>query len=110
MDEIEKSLSAELEERQAALDAGQTQRSGESLVESIVKNEDGEETDVAKSAMLDKLEDKKKELVHFIITLSLHLHLHFIVIISFHFSVVILVESLFILLFTEEKVAQFFRV
>ncbi|GLU01673.1 hypothetical protein SLE2022_189700 [Rubroshorea leprosula] len=62
MYEIEKSLSAELEESQAALDAGQTQRSGESLVESTVKNEDGEETDVAKSAMLDKLEDKKNEL------------------------------------------------
>ncbi|XVF20513.1 hypothetical protein REPUB_Repub12eG0006900 [Reevesia pubescens] len=63
MDDIERSLRAELENAQTALDASHSRKSADFVVESTMSAED--ETDIEaskKSAILDKLEKKKKEL------------------------------------------------
>ncbi|KAA8530534.1 hypothetical protein F0562_005243 [Nyssa sinensis] len=62
MDSTEKNLKAELENVQAALAAGQSRKSGEFLIESKTTVEAQEDTEASKSACLDKLENKKKEL------------------------------------------------
>lgn len=61
MDEIEKNLRAELE---AALITSQLGRSSDSVVQPKMAVEDGPDTEASKSALLEKLENKKKELVH----------------------------------------------
>ncbi|KAB1211154.1 hypothetical protein CJ030_MR6G021656 [Morella rubra] len=59
MDEIEKNLRAELE---AALITSQLGRSSDSVVQPKMAVEDGPDTEASKSALLEKLENKKKEL------------------------------------------------
>ncbi|EOY04327.1 Uncharacterized protein TCM_019611 isoform 1 [Theobroma cacao] len=61
MDDIEKSLKAELENAQAALDVSHSGKSADSVVESTVGAENEASIEASKSAMLDKLEKKKKE-------------------------------------------------
>ncbi|XP_059670532.1 uncharacterized protein LOC132316052 [Cornus florida] len=62
MDLTEKDLKAELENAKAALDDCQAGKSGEFLCESKMTVESQEDTEASKSAILDKLENKKKEL------------------------------------------------
>ncbi|KAK9272457.1 hypothetical protein L1049_002830 [Liquidambar formosana] len=62
MDVIEQSLKAELKNVQIALDANQSGESGEPVVESRTTVEAQADTDSSKSEILDKLENKKKEL------------------------------------------------
>ncbi|KAM3760415.1 hypothetical protein ACB098_01G191700 [Castanea mollissima] len=62
MDETEKNLRAELESTQAAFVASQSGRSSDSAVESKVSDNTEPDTEVMKSAILEKLENKKKEL------------------------------------------------
>ncbi|GMY24455.1 hypothetical protein FCV25MIE_19697 [Fagus crenata] len=62
IDETEKNLRAEQEGTAAALVASQSGRSNESTVESKVAAEAEPDTEVLKSVILEKLENKKKEL------------------------------------------------
>ncbi|XP_031279347.1 unconventional myosin-XVIIIa [Pistacia vera] len=62
MDEIEKKLEVELESRQTALLASKQRRLIESAAESKKADETGEDTEVQKSSLTRKLEDKNKEL------------------------------------------------
>lgn len=61
MDETERSLMAELDDRQTELERSLSGRLGDSSVDDTVKNEVGE-SEAAKAAILDKLENKKREL------------------------------------------------
>ena len=64
MDDIEKSLRAELENARSALDASHSRKSADSVVESTMSAEDVADIEASRnSAILDKLEKKKKELV-----------------------------------------------
>lgn len=63
MDETEKNLRAELESTEAAFVASQSGRSSDSADESKVSVNAEPDTEVMKSATLEKLENKKKELV-----------------------------------------------
>lgn len=63
MDETEKNLRAEQESTQAAFVANQSGRSSDSAVESKVSVNAEPDTEGMKSAILGKLENKKKELV-----------------------------------------------
>lgn len=69
MDEIEKKLVAELESKQNTLLASNQRQLVESAEESKKADESGEDTEVQKSSFMEKLEDKKKELVSFIFNL-----------------------------------------
>ncbi|XWS30647.1 hypothetical protein CRYUN_Cryun23aG0003700 [Craigia yunnanensis] len=63
MNDIEKSLRAELENALTALDASHSRKSADSVVESTTSDEDVANIEASrKSAILDKLEKKKKEL------------------------------------------------
>lgn len=64
MEEIENNLRIELENVQIALDASQSDRKGKLVGESKTTDETGQDTEESKSAILDKLENKNKELVH----------------------------------------------
>lgn len=63
MDETEKNLRMELESSEAALVASQSDESSDSVVQSKMLAEGGVDAEVSRSALLDKLENKKKELV-----------------------------------------------
>ena len=65
MDETEKKLKAELDnmQLQASVDANQSWRS-DGWKEGSEMNSKAEDADASKSAIQDKLENKKKELVH----------------------------------------------
>lgn len=67
MDEIEKKLAAELESRQTASLASKPGRPVESAAESKKVDETGEDAEVQKSSVTKKLEEKKMELVSFLI-------------------------------------------
>ncbi|XP_022759346.1 uncharacterized protein LOC111305799 isoform X2 [Durio zibethinus] len=63
MDDIEKSLRAELETAQTVMDTSHSRKPADSVVESTTSAEDEADIEASKkSAMLDKLEKKKKEL------------------------------------------------
>ncbi|KAK8569239.1 hypothetical protein V6N13_107078 [Hibiscus sabdariffa] len=63
MDEIEKNLRAELENAETSLDASHSKKSTDAVVESTISAEDESNAEASKkSALLDKLEKKKKEL------------------------------------------------
>lgn len=67
MHDIEKSLRAEMENAQTALDSSHSRRSVDTVIESMESAEDVADIEASKkSALQDKLELKKKELVHFI--------------------------------------------
>ncbi|KAJ8751708.1 hypothetical protein K2173_025878 [Erythroxylum novogranatense] len=61
MNEIEKSLEEELENAERTLDTSQSSKPSE-LVVSVMNDEVGPDTEAAKSAILEKMEIKKKEL------------------------------------------------
>lgn len=75
MEEIENNLRIELENVQIALDAGQSDTKAELAGESKTTDETGQDTEESKSAILDKLENKKKELVHCTFLFDLEIHL-----------------------------------
>lgn len=62
MDENERKLRQELVNAETALNSSQSARSGDSVV-SETKVETGLDTQTTKSTLLEKLENKKKELV-----------------------------------------------
>ncbi|KAL5582003.1 hypothetical protein UlMin_014445 [Ulmus minor] len=62
MEETEKNLRAELENAQSVLEAGRSGRTEESVGESNMTVETGQGTEASKSAILNDLENKKKEL------------------------------------------------
>lgn len=62
MDENERKLRQELVNAETALNTSQSARSGDSVV-SETKVETGLDTQTTKSTLLEKLENKKKELV-----------------------------------------------
>ncbi|KAF5479297.1 hypothetical protein F2P56_000130 [Juglans regia] len=62
MDETERNLRMELESSEAALVASQSDESSDSVVQSKMVAEGGADAEVSRSAILDKLENKKKEL------------------------------------------------
>jgi hypothetical protein len=64
LDETTKNLRAELESREAALVASQSGRFSDSVVKSKLVVEGGPDSEESNSAILEKLENKKKELVH----------------------------------------------
>jgi hypothetical protein len=63
MDETEQALMEELENAETAMDAGQHGNSGESVNASETAVEAGSDAEAAKSDILEKLDNKKKELV-----------------------------------------------
>jgi hypothetical protein len=63
MDETEQALMEELENAETAMDAGQHGNSGESVNASETTVEAGSDAEAAKSDILEKLDNKKKELV-----------------------------------------------
>ena len=63
MDETEQTLMEELENAETALDARQSGKSSESVVASEMTAEAGPDAEAEKSAILEKLDNKKKELV-----------------------------------------------
>lgn len=63
MDETEKNLRMELEISEAGLVASQSDESSDSVVQSTMVVEGGAGTEESKSAILEKLENKKKEMV-----------------------------------------------
>lgn len=63
MDETEKNLRMELERSEAGLVASQSDDSSDSVVQSKMVAEGGADAEVSRSAILEKLENKKKELV-----------------------------------------------
>lgn len=65
MEETEKNLKVELGNVQTATDAGQSDRRDELAGESKTTNETEQDTEESNSAILEKLENKKNELVHF---------------------------------------------
>ncbi|KAL5808247.1 hypothetical protein ACOSQ3_028938 [Xanthoceras sorbifolium] len=62
LDEIEKSLAAELDSARTVLNANRSGRVIESEVEPRTADEAGTDTDVSESAIREKLEEKKREL------------------------------------------------
>ncbi|KAH7511402.1 hypothetical protein JRO89_XSUnG0205600 [Xanthoceras sorbifolium] len=62
LDEIEKSLAAELDSARTVLNANRSGRVIESEVEPRTADEAGADTDVSESAIREKLEEKKREL------------------------------------------------
>ncbi|KAJ6936328.1 hypothetical protein NC652_011137 [Populus alba x Populus x berolinensis] len=62
MDETEQTLMEELENAETALDARQSEKSFESVVASEMTAEVGPDAEAEKSAILEKLDNKKKEL------------------------------------------------
>lgn len=57
-------MRAELENAQTALNASQSHRTDGLVGESKTTDETGQDTEESRSAILDKLDEKKKELVH----------------------------------------------
>lgn len=78
MDETAKNLRAELESREVALVARQSGRFSDSVVQSKLVVEGGPDSEESNSALLEKLEKKKKELVHCILIIDLNFLLVFI--------------------------------
>nr|KJB43153.1 hypothetical protein B456_007G187100 [Gossypium raimondii]KJB43154.1 hypothetical protein B456_007G187100 [Gossypium raimondii] len=73
MDEIEKNLRAELEDAETNFHASHSRKLADSVVESTMSAEDESNAEASKkSAILDKLEKKKNELVHYISLLILY--------------------------------------
>lgn len=78
MDETAKNLEAELESTEAALVASQSGRFNDSVVQSKLVVEGGPNSEESNSALLEKLENKKNELVHFILIIDLNFFLVFL--------------------------------
>lgn len=65
MDEMEKNLIAELDKVQTAFNANQSGKFTDYMAESMLADEAGPGTEVSESAITERLEVKKKELVYF---------------------------------------------
>ena len=75
-------MKAELENAQTEMGAGQSR---EVPINSNTKIEAQGDTEASKSAILDGLENKKKELVSYICPLCLYSILHYCISVLFHF-------------------------
>lgn len=89
MDENENNLRIELESAQPTLNASQSGKSGDVVVESKTTIEAEADTDASKSSILEKLESKRKELVRCTIPLLLKFPFPFFFFLSQFYSVYI---------------------